>query len=156
VRRCGPDDVLALRQSVLRPHQTREESRFGSDSSPAAAHFCAEDEAGTVLSVATVLRETPAWAGDAVPAWRLRGMATDPDCRGRGAGSSVLAAVFDYVAASGGGLLWCNARLTAVEFYRRAGMVTTGGQWEEPVIGPHIAMFTNIRADATAHVADGN
>ncbi len=82
-------------------------------------------------------------------------MATASDWRGRGAGSAVLAAVFDHVAASGGGLLWCNARLGAVDFYKRAGMATTGEPWEEPVIGPHIAMFTNIRGDGTPVVAEG-
>ena len=51
---------------------------------------------------------------------------------------------------SGGGLLWCNARLAAVGFYERAGMVTTGDVWEEPVIGPHIAMFVEVRPPATS------
>jgi hypothetical protein len=27
-----------------------------------------------------------------------------------------------------------------VEFYRRAGLVTRGESWVEPIIGPHIAM----------------
>jgi GNAT superfamily N-acetyltransferase len=83
-------------------------------------------------------------------------MATAPDWRGRGAGSAVLAAVFAYVAASGGGLLWCNARLGAVDFYKRAGLTTTGEPWEEPVIGPHIAMFANIRGADSPLVAQGN
>jgi hypothetical protein len=44
--------------------------------------------------------------------------------------------------------LWCNARLAAVGFYERAGMVTTGEIWEEPVIGPHIAMFAQVASPA--------
>jgi GNAT superfamily N-acetyltransferase len=144
VRRCGPDDVIALRQAVLRPHLSTQETRFGSDSDPATAHFCAEDEAGRVVSVASVLEEPPPWQEGRHHAWRLRGMATASEWRGHGAGSAVLAAVFAYVAASGGGLLWCNARLGAVDFYKRAGMETIGEPWQEPVIGPHIAMFTNI------------
>jgi hypothetical protein len=53
----------------------------------------------------------------------------------------VLAAIEAEVALAGGGLLWCTARLAATGFYERAGMVTTGAQWEEPVIGRHVAMF---------------
>ena len=155
VRRCGPGDVLALRQAVLRPHLTTEEARFATDSDPATAHFCAEDNCGRVVSVASLLNERPPWQEGEGNAWRLRGMATAPEWRGRGAGSAVLAAVFAYVAASGGGLLWCNARLSAVDFYTRAGMATTGELWEEPVIGPHIAMFTNIRKDKARFVAQG-
>jgi GNAT superfamily N-acetyltransferase len=72
-------------------------------------------------------------------------MATAPEWRGTGVGSALLGAVFDHVAAGGGGLLWCNARLAAVGFYERSGMVTRGDVWEEPVIGPHIAMFVHVR-----------
>ncbi len=144
VRRCGPDDVIVLRQAVLRPHMTADEARYGADRHPGTAHFCAEDEGGRVVSVASLLKEAPDWRPDAAGSWHLRGMATDAEWRGRGAGSAVLAAIFAYVAAAGGGLLWCNARLGAVNFYKRAGMATTGEPWEEPVIGPHIAMFTVI------------
>ncbi len=144
VRRCGPDDVIALRQSVLRPHLRVDEARYTADRSPDAVHFCAEDETGRVVCVATVLREAPQWRADVTKGWRIRGMATASDWRGRGAGSAVLRAVFAHVGTSGGGLLWCNARLGAVNFYERAGMATTGEPWEEPVIGPHIVMFTNI------------
>jgi GNAT superfamily N-acetyltransferase len=155
VRRCGADDVIGLRQSVLRPHLSAAEATYASDFAPATAHFCAEDGAGRVVSVASLLREAPAWKAGVPGPWRLRGMATAPDWRGRGAGSAVLAAVFDHVAASGGGLLWCNARLGAVDFYRRAGMTTTGEPWEEPVIGPHIAMCLDIRGDGRPVDADG-
>jgi GNAT superfamily N-acetyltransferase len=146
VRRCGPDDVIALRQSVLRPHLSMDETRYDADGGPDAVHFCAEDETGRVVSVATVLREAPPWRAGVTNGWRVRGMATASGWRGRGAGSAILSAVFAHIGASGGGLVWCNARLSAVNFYERAGMTTTGELWEEPVIGPHIAMFTNIPA----------
>jgi GNAT superfamily N-acetyltransferase len=145
VRRCGADDVIGLRQAVLRPHQSRDQARYPTDFDPATAHFCAEDESGRVVSVASLLNEAPLWQPGPQNAWHLRGMATTPDWRGRGAGSAVLAAVLEHVAASGGGLVWCNARLGAVDFYKGAGLVTTGDPWEEPVIGPHIAMYMNIQ-----------
>ena len=147
VRRCGPDDVIGLRQSVLRPHLSTEEARYSADAGPDAAHFCAENEVGRVVSVGSLLRERPPWPPEVLDAWRVRGMATASEWRGRGAGSAILAAIFAHVAASGGGRLWCNARLGAVKFYERAGMTTTGEPWEEPFIGPHIAMFTDIRDD---------
>ena len=67
-------------------------------------------------------------------------MATAEDRRSRGLGGAVLAAAITHVRDHGGGWLWCNARLPAVAFYRRAGLVTRGDRWEEPLIGPHIAM----------------
>jgi predicted GNAT family N-acyltransferase len=150
VRRCGPDDVIVLRQSVLRPHLSTEEARYSADAAPEAAHFCAENETGRVVSVGSLLREAPPWPAEVQRAWRVRGMATASEWRGQGAGSAILAAIFADVAASGGGLLWCNARLRAVKFYERAGMTATGEPWEEPFIGPHIAMFTDIGDNATS------
>lgn len=155
-RRCGPDDVIDLRQVVLRPHMSRDDVRYPADRSPATAHFCAEDEAGRVVSVATLLQEAPPWRPDVLHGWHLRGMATDPDWRGRGAGSAVLSAVFAYVSGAGGGVLWCNARLGAVGFYERAGMATSGKPWEDPVIGPHIAMLIFIPSGRAPFVATGD
>lgn len=64
-----------------------------------------------------------------------------------------------HVEARGGGLLWCNARLTAVGFYQRGGFETLGEPWEEPLIGPHVAMWKLVggrgggqrRAPAAVH-----
>jgi GNAT superfamily N-acetyltransferase len=153
VRRCGPEDVITLRRAVLRPHMSTDEARYPIDDSPDTVHFCAEDADGGVVSVVTLFKEAPPWQPAMPNAWHLRGMATGPDWRGRGAGSALLAATFAFVAGSGGGLLWCNARLSAVDFYKRAGMATTGEPWEDPVIGPHIAMFTDIKEGGARFVA---
>jgi GNAT superfamily N-acetyltransferase len=151
VGRCTPGAVLPLRHAVLRPHQSRaEDVVFEGDHKPGSAHFCARDAAGMTVCVASVYPEAPPWQEPVVPvtagSWRLRGMATAPEWRGRGVGSAVLRAVVSHVAAGGGGLFWCNARLGAVAFYTRAGMVTVDGPWEEPFIGPHIAMFMLVEA----------
>ena len=132
VRRCHPGEVAVLRQQVLRPHQRLDDVAFRRDLDEGSAHFCAEDTQGGIVCVASVCHEAPPWSPGAEPAWRLRGMATAPEWRGKGAGSQVLAAVVDHVAQAGGGLLWCNARLPAVGFYQRAGMSTTGEAWRSP------------------------
>jgi GNAT superfamily N-acetyltransferase len=144
VRRCGPDEVLFLRQAVLRPHQRADEVRFPGDDGPDTFHFCVPDQDGQPIGVVSLMRQMPSWRPQAVDAWQFRGMATGPHWRGRGVGRALVDALVDHVASGGGGLLWCNARLTAVGFYERAGMVTTGEAWEEPVIGPHIAMFVQV------------
>ena len=58
--------------------------------------------------------------------WRLRGMATDPAQQGLGIGALVLEAGLAEVAARGGRILWCNARVAALSFYVRQGFVVTG------------------------------
>ena len=144
VRGCRLDEVLALRQAVLRPHQRLEELVFPGDDDPRAAHFCAEDALDGIISVASVLPEAPQWEPSAAPAWRLRAMATVPKWRGRGVGASLLCTAIAHVRARGGGLFWCNARLGAVGFYEKAGLTTIGEPFEVPVIGPHIAMWAKL------------
>ena len=67
-------------------------------------------------------------------------MATEPDVRGAGFGAALVAACIEHAAASGGGEVWCNARMGAVGFYRRAGFDVVGDEFEIPAIGPHVVM----------------
>jgi GNAT superfamily N-acetyltransferase len=140
IRRVGLENTLALKQRVLRPHQTIDElARECADLADLTCFAAVED--GHVIGIATVHREAAPWAPDDAPAWRLRSMATEDGRRGGGIGAAALAAAVDHVRSQGGGLLWCNARTPAVSFYERAGFRTRGEPWVDAAIGPHIAMF---------------
>jgi GNAT superfamily N-acetyltransferase len=139
IRQVDLEETLALKQRVLRPHQTIDELARECADLEDLACFAAV-EGGRVIGTATVHRETAPWAPDEA-AWRLRSMATDEARRGEGIGAAALAAVVNHVRSRGGGLFWCNARTPAVAFYERAGFRTRGEPWDDPLIGPHIAMF---------------
>jgi GNAT superfamily N-acetyltransferase len=149
VARVSVEVGLPLRQRVLRPHETIEQLRANSDDEPATGNFAAFAD-GEVVCTASVRREAPPWDAGVGPAWRLRGMATDERWRGRGIGAQVLDAVLGHVGSHGGGLLWCNARVPALSFYRRAGFRTRGDAWDDPLIGPHIAMERTVAASPAA------
>jgi GNAT superfamily N-acetyltransferase len=68
-------------------------------------------------------------------------MATLPDFQGQGLGRAVINHSLDQVWAAGGQLLWCNARLIAVDFYKKLGFATIGTEFTIPSIGPHLVMF---------------
>jgi GNAT superfamily N-acetyltransferase len=144
IERVGCATTVLLRQRVLRPHQRLDEMVFPGDAEPDTAHMAAliDDE---VVAVGTVSRQpSPRPDPEAAPSgpsdWRIRGMATAEASRSQGLGRAVLDALLAHVAGNGGGLVWCNARVPAVEFYRRAGFETRGEPWEESHIGPHIVM----------------
>lgn len=141
VERVPAGVTFRLRREVLRPHETYDELMLPGDDDPDTGHFAAFDEDGNVVGTSTVRREAPPWDPGQQQAWRLRGMATADGLRGKGIGAEVLAATIDHVAREGGGILWCNARTPAVEFYRRSGFETRGDVWEQPMIGPHIVML---------------
>jgi len=143
IRSVALDETLALKQRVLRPHQTIDELRRECTGLADLACFAAIED-GRVVGTAIVHREAAPWAPDDTRALRLRSMATEEGRRGEGIGGAVLDAAIDHARLQGAGLLWCNARTPAVSFYERAGFRTLGEPWVDPAIGPHIAMFLVI------------
>jgi GNAT superfamily N-acetyltransferase len=129
-----------LRQAVLRPHQTLDEL---------AAH-----EPPDAFAVAVFSGDTLVAVGFVAPeggpdSWRVRGMATAPEARGRGAGTLVLEALVDHALDHGATRIWCNARTPARSFYERGGFRVTSEEFELPKIGPHYVMERTSAASAS-------
>ena len=144
VERVDAAVTYPLRQRVLRPGRPPASARFAIDDDPSTASFAARAHDGEVVATAVVYPEPCPWLPDRPGAWRLRGMATAPDRRGRGIGTRVLRAALAHVAGSGGDLVWCNARVPARRLYERAGFRAHGAPWDDPEIGPHIAMWLDL------------
>jgi GNAT superfamily N-acetyltransferase len=108
-----------------------------------------------VLAVGSLLAEgPPSWladdpevaaAGGGGRWWRIRGMATAEGWRRRGLGGAVLHALLERAASRGGGVVWCNARVPATAFYRRAGFRPAGPAFEVPGLGPHVVMWRVVQ-----------
>jgi GNAT superfamily N-acetyltransferase len=79
--------------------------------------------------------------------WRIRGMATREDLRGKGYGAQVLAFCERQAREHAANRLWCNARVGALTLYERAGMHVEGDEFEIELIGPHCLM-TKALADS--------
>jgi predicted GNAT family N-acyltransferase len=140
IQRATAAQTFPLRHRVLRPHDTVDELSVPDEDTLDTAHFAAVEH-GNVIGAASVRREPAPWTTQPQgTSWRLRGMATAEGRRSQGIGAAVLAAALEHVANHGGGLVWCNARVRAVAFYERGGFVTRGERWDDPTIGPHIAM----------------
>jgi GNAT superfamily N-acetyltransferase len=128
-----------MRLQVLRPEEPPEAAIYPGDDAPTTRHFgafAASD--GRLVGIASLYAEPR--LGGPTPGWRLRGMATDPSLRRQGVGNALLVACIDHVLAQGGGELWANARLPAVEFYTRAGFEVVSPEFDIPGIGPHVVV----------------
>lgn len=135
----------ALRKAVLRPHLPADDPFIMPDDHLLSTiGFGAVTDDDEVIAVARITPEAPPFDPAHARGWRLRGMATSAEIRNQGVGSAVLAGVVAHIAADGGGILWCNARVTALGLYERAGMQPWGDVWEEPDIGPHIVMWRRV------------
>jgi GNAT superfamily N-acetyltransferase len=140
--------VRPLRRAVLRPDHPVETSEYPADDDPSTAHAAVRLTKDTdVVAVGTVLRDPPPWEPGRRDGWRVRGMATSPDARRRGFGSLVLDALLRHVAAHGGGLVWCNARVPAQNLYAHAGFAPRGEVFDIAGIGPHVQMWRTLPSD---------
>lgn len=131
VRTVRAEVTAGLRRVVLRGGL--DHPPLGDDPEDGSVHLAAYD--GERLVGSGNIRP------DGPGRWRIRGMATDPECRGQGVGAAVLAALLAYADAHGAGTVWCNARTPARTFYERAGFVVEGEEWVDPDIGPHLRML---------------
>ncbi len=71
-------------------------------------------------------------------------MATAAAHQGQGYGRELLSSAENLLRQRGVGLLWCNARVVALEFYRKMGYEESGDPFELPQIGTHYKMFKKL------------
>ncbi|HOY68307.1 MAG TPA: GNAT family N-acetyltransferase [Candidatus Ozemobacteraceae bacterium] len=113
--------------------------RFAGDDDPGTVHIAAlidEEVVGCVTFLKSTIEDRPAW--------QMRGMAVDTARQGRGIGRHLLDQARAILAAADPRRLWwCNARTSAVPFYRALGWETVSEEFEIPSVGPHYRMIYN-------------
>lgn len=77
-------------------------------------------------------------------AYRLRGMATDSNFQRKGYASELMNKSFVQLKKKACDMLWCNARLVAVDFYKSVGFKIAGELFNIEGIGPHYYMYKEI------------
>ncbi|HEV2069704.1 MAG TPA: GNAT family N-acetyltransferase, partial [Acidimicrobiales bacterium] len=98
------------------------------------------------VAVATV-SPAPTGRRPGAAAWRLRGMAVDPERQGQGAGTLLLDAVVTRARAAGAEVLWADGRDSALDFYRRRGWSVEGEGYLTPATGiPHHTVVLDLRS----------
>lgn len=137
---------------MLRPNLTPDDVLPGDEVADIAIHFaawlddpnCTGAVEAAPISACVVYPDRCPFRPATAP-WHLRQMATDPQHRGIGAGSAVLAAVVAELTDRGADLLWCNARVSAQAFYQRLGFDSFGEVFtDERHTVPHIRMWRPI------------
>lgn len=141
------DAILDLRHRVLRNGLPLETAHFSGDTDPTTWHFGA-----FIVGEHDVARRSPIccasfmWAAfEGEDARQLRGMATLHEYRGQGVGKKLLECAENIIGTlRGPRLLWCNARLPAVPFYKKSGWRCVSETFEIPDAGPHRSMIKRI------------
>ena len=81
-------------------------------------------------------------------------MATRADFVRRGVGAALL--IFAVDALRPAPLLWCNARIGAVPFYRRLGWRVVSDVFDVPTVGPHVRMVCGRHGVVGTRLSSGS
>lgn len=148
IQHITAEQAHPLRARVLRPGQPIENCRYNEDHLPTTFHLGVfiEDKINNqledkIVCNGTFMKDISAYFPDEASAYRLRGMATDPDYRGLQLGSSLLNAAEDILRQKNCRLLWFNAREAAFPFYEKNGFQYIGDMFDIATIGPHKVMY---------------
>jgi GNAT superfamily N-acetyltransferase len=148
VRHISAAQACSVRAEVLRPHWTPERCSWPLDDHPLTLHIGGFMD-GELATVASFIHDPHAELPDELRIapellYKLRGMATRDRYRGSGIGGAVLGQGMQELRQRGAAAVWCNARITAQQFYERHGFVTWGAEFDNPPAGPHIVMWRRL------------
>ncbi|PFD96710.1 N-acetyltransferase [Bacillus sp. AFS023182] len=142
IRCIDASETYELRQKILRPTQQLEDCKYPSDYETNSFHLGAFLHA-ELISIASFSAESePSLQGN--NHYRLRGMATMPSFRKQHAGSSLIQQAEVMLKEREAELLWCNARITVTDYYKRLGFLEHGEIFDIHPIGLHKLMYKTL------------
>lgn len=134
-----PEEIQQLRNEVLWPHKTFENCILDTDRLPSTFHFGVQLDGLTVATV--TLQQENSSRLPQEKQYRLRAMAVREGYRGQGFGDAIVEEGLKYLTALGIELVWCDARVAALNFYRRLQFEELEEEYEIPIIGLHRFMW---------------
>ena len=135
-------DIRPLRNLVLRPNLPIETTYYDLDNDIETFHLASIMD-NTIISIGTFYPENDIEL-QTKNGYRLRGMTTHPKFRRKSAATKLMKESFILLKEKKCDILWCNARLVAVEFYKSLGFKITGKIFDIPSIGPHYKMYKSV------------
>lgn len=115
IEQIRPELTWRLRQQVLYPAQKLYEMELDEDND--GVHFGAFTDDNLVGIISLFQQGT---------SFQFRKLAVLPDFQKMGIGNQLLNQVEEFTQNESGTLIWCNARVTAIGFYLKAGYSHTG------------------------------
>ena len=136
------EEVRPLRHLVLRPNLPVETTRYDLDNHKETIHLaCIMNK--KIISISTFYPENNSEL-KSKNGYRLRGMATHPKYRRMSAATKLILEGLRLLKDQKCDVLWCNARLIAVDFYQSLGFKKIGPEFNIKNIGPHFKMFKTL------------
>jgi ribosomal protein S18 acetylase RimI-like enzyme len=134
-----PEEIQQLRNEVLWPHKTFENCILETDRLPTTFHFGVQLDGLTVATV--TLQQEGSSKLLQEKQYRLRAMAVREGYRGQGFGDAIVEEGLKHLKEMGVEVVWCDARVAALNFYRRLQFQELEEEYEIPIIGLHRFMW---------------
>ena len=142
INKVEAEKIRSLRHSELRKGQDYSTTSYLKDYEDGTFHMaCIADY--KIVTCATFYAQK-SMKIKSENAYRLRGMATDSRFKRKGYASNLMAESFKELKKRDCNMVWCNARLVAVDFYKSSGFKITGEIFDIAGIGPHYYMYKEI------------
>jgi len=143
IKLISPEDVIAVRQPVLREGKPIEACIFDGDDLPTTFHVGLFVD-GILTAVVTFMENSHKLFNERNQ-FQLRGMAVLLKFQGNGLGNEILKFSESILRKRGAKMIWCNAREIAVDFYRKNGYIIKGDPFLIPEIGVHYVMRKTLQ-----------
>ncbi len=142
VRFISSQETLELRSKVLRNNLPIADCVFPTDKVDGAFHLgCFAEE--HLVSIASFFPNQ--YKEKSTPGYQLRGMATLKEQAGKGYGAKLIDFALSQLKVTNAAYLWCNARTSAIEFYKKKGFDVVSSEFEIEGVGPHYEMILTIK-----------
>lgn len=142
LKNISSEEIRTLRHKVLRQGKPFSTTTYQRDNCIETFHLAFMKD-NVPISCATFYPENTSLISSK-RAYRLRGMATIKEHRKKGYGKKIMSKAIEEIKKRKGDFLWCNARLVAVEFYKKLGFSSKGEQFNISDIGPHYFMYKKL------------
>ncbi len=142
VREIEKEDTYEIRHKILRPHQPFDMVKYDTDEYPGAFHLGVFDGDQLICIVSFCLEQFS--KTDPSERYRLRAMATLKEYRKMGAGRLAVSFAEKVLTEKGYDFLWCKARTSALEYYKKLGFNQHGDVFDYIGLGPHVIMYKNL------------
>jgi len=140
IREITAEETYSIRQPVVRPGRSILDCQFSGDHDEGTFHLSILKNSN-IIGVASFMKNSNPFFKTHTQ-FQLRGMAILAEFKNMGYGSLLLKEgekKIDLV--NKDAMLWFNARITAVDFYKKQGYECIGKTFEVPGVCEHIVMF---------------
>ena len=134
--------IRPLRSLVLRPGLPIETTYYKEDNHIDTIHLASIINK-EIISIGTFYPENNSIL-KSKNGYRLRGMATHPGFRRNSAATKLMKESFTLLKLKKCDIIWCNARLIALDFYKSLGFKINGKEFNIKDIGPHFKMWKSL------------